>query len=189
LDGASLARRRLVIALEAHPGVEVVFDGPEPGGLFDRLTAIAPDVVVVAVAEGLAATVERVGWTLPSARVLALVDNESDEAIDWVIANGATGVLSRRVDVPEVAAAVADVAAGRPVLDACAAAVLARRLRDAGPAVNGEALEALDLWAAMTGGGARPTPLEPGASRQLAQAMARIRRTTRHAGLRAPEGR
>jgi len=143
VDDVELDRRRLVVALESDPNVEVVGEAATLEQARAKAAAIPPSVTVMTLTLGdvpAVETVEAVLEVAPHTRVLALVTPDDQRSALAAIRVGAVGTVVRDGSRDVALAAVRALAAGESVLDdQTAADVLAEVDRlAAGELVPGE---------------------------------------------------
>jgi len=120
VDDVELDRRRLIVALESDPTVEVVGEAANSEQARAMAAAIPPAVTVMTLTLGDVAAVETVEAVLeqsPSTRVLALVTPDDQRSALAAIRAGAVGTAVRDDSRAVALTAVRALAAGEAVLD------------------------------------------------------------------------
>ncbi|MCX7619678.1 MAG: response regulator transcription factor [Acidimicrobiales bacterium] len=120
-DDYAVTRRRVVVALEQRPDIEVVGEAAEPTSAESIGRETNPDLVLVGSElgqAGAAQTAARIRQGVPSARALVLgIPEDSLDGVEAVKA-GAVGFIDRNTLVENVADAVRTVYGGSPILPA-----------------------------------------------------------------------
>lgn len=105
--------------LAPHPGIEVVAIARDGRGALAAVDAHAPDVVILDVAmpepDGIAVC-RRIARTSPSTRVVVLSASAEMDDVAAAIRAGADAYFTKHMPVEELAARLADIAAGRRML-------------------------------------------------------------------------
>lgn len=96
-DDVPLLRRRLVVALEAEPDIDVMAEAGDGEYAITVCRELAPDVVVLGMRIDLGGplTVAGIREVVPSAHVVMLITHEDEEEAVRAIKAGATGFLNR----------------------------------------------------------------------------------------------
>ena len=128
VDDLELARRRIVVALEVDDGVEVVASvGTLAAGL-SAVSALAPDVVVVALAtdddEAELDLVRRFRALSPGVDVVVVATPDDDADLGRLLGSGVAGIVGRDDPPSSVLAGVRTVADGGLALTPVAAGAL-----------------------------------------------------------------
>ncbi|MBD0862035.1 response regulator transcription factor [Gordonia sp. zg691] len=132
VDDHEIVRRGLVDLLDSSPGIEIVGEAGNCSEARVRIPVVRPDVAVLDVrlpdgngVELCRELLERVDGL----RCLMLTSLTDDEAMMNAILAGASGYVIKDITGMELARAIAEVGAGRSLLDNRAAAALMDRLR------------------------------------------------------------
>ncbi|MFT4397566.1 response regulator transcription factor [Gordonia lacunae] len=132
VDDHEIVRRGLVEILDSASDVEVVGEAATAAQALARIPAVAPDVAVLDVrlpdGNGIELCRELLS-RVDGLRCLMLTSLTDDEAMMDAILAGASGYVIKDITGMELARAIADVGAGRSLLDNRAAAALMDRLR------------------------------------------------------------
>jgi len=132
VDDHEIVRRGLVELLDSVPDVEVVGEAATVAQALARIPAVSPDVAVLDVRLPDGSGIELCRDLLSRVdglRCLMLTSLTDDEAMMDAILAGASGYVIKDITGMELARAIADVGAGRSLLDNRAAAALMDRLR------------------------------------------------------------
>ncbi|MFE0752008.1 MULTISPECIES: response regulator transcription factor [Gordonia] len=132
VDDHEIVRRGLVELLDSVSDVEVVGEAATVAQALARIPAVSPDVAVLDVrlpdGNGIELCRELLS-RVDGLRCLMLTSLTDDEAMMDAILAGASGYVIKDITGMELARAIADVGAGRSLLDNRAAAALMDRLR------------------------------------------------------------
>lgn len=132
VDDHEIVRRGLVELLDSVSDVEVVGEAATVAQARARIPAVSPDVAVLDVrlpdGNGIELCRELLS-RVDGLRCLMLTSLTDDEAMMDAILAGASGYVIKDITGMELARAIADVGAGRSLLDNRAAAALMDRLR------------------------------------------------------------
>jgi DNA-binding NarL/FixJ family response regulator len=119
VDDDDLMRAGLEAVLSSAGTVDVVGEASDGRAALDRVSTLAPDVVLMDVRmpdlDGIAATREVVAAS-PEAKVVILTTFEQDDYIFGALNAGASGFLLKRTSPEELIAAIHTVAAGDSLL-------------------------------------------------------------------------
>ncbi|AFR48269.1 response regulator [Gordonia sp. KTR9] len=132
VDDHEIVRRGLVELLESDPDLEVVGEAATVAQALARVPAVRPDVAVLDVRLPDGSGIELCRELLSSVdglHCLMLTSLTDDEAMMDAILAGASGYVIKDITGMELARAIAEVGAGRSLLDNRAAAALMDRLR------------------------------------------------------------
>src|ERR1043166_9585841 len=118
-DDHTLVRAGLRVLLEKLPGVEVVGEASDGGGVLKLVAAQRPDLVVMDIAmpglNGLEAAA-RMAKEFPGVRVIILSMHDNDEYVWRALKAGVAGYLLKKAATAELAAALQRVARGETYL-------------------------------------------------------------------------
>ncbi|MBR7190798.1 MULTISPECIES: response regulator transcription factor [Gordonia] len=132
VDDHEIVRRGLVELLDSVSDVEVVGEAASVAQALARIPAVSPDVAVLDVrlpdGNGIELCRELLS-RVDGLRCLMLTSLTDDEAMMDAILAGASGYVIKDITGLELARAIAEVGAGRSLLDNRAAAALMDRLR------------------------------------------------------------
>lgn len=132
VDDHEVVRRGLVELLDSVSDVEVVGEAASVAQALARIPAVSPDVAVLDVrlpdGNGIELCRELLS-RVDGLRCLMLTSLTDDEAMMDAILAGASGYVIKDITGMELAQAIAEVGAGRSLLDNRAAAALMDRLR------------------------------------------------------------
>lgn len=132
VDDHEIVRRGLVELLDSVSDVEVVGEAASVAQALARIPAVSPDVAVLDVrlpdGNGIELCRELLS-RVDGLRCLMLTSLTDDEAMMDAILAGASGYVIKDITGMELAQAIAEVGAGRSLLDNRAAAALMDRLR------------------------------------------------------------
>lgn len=132
VDDHEVVRRGLVELLDSVSDVEVVGEAASVAQALARIPAVSPDVAVLDVrlpdGNGIELCRELLS-RVDGLRCLMLTSLTDDEAMMDAILAGASGYVIKDITGMELARAIAEVGAGRSLLDNRAAAALMDRLR------------------------------------------------------------
>ncbi|MBN0971437.1 response regulator [Gordonia sp. JH63] len=132
VDDHEIVRRGLVELLDSVSDVEVVGEAASVAQALARIPAVSPDVAVLDVrlpdGNGIELCRELLS-RVDGLRCLMLTSLTDDEAMMDAILAGASGYVIKDITGMELARAIAEVGAGRSLLDNRAAAALMDRLR------------------------------------------------------------
>lgn len=132
VDDHEIVRRGLVELLDSVSDVEVVGEAATVAQALARIPAVSPDVAVLDVrlpdGNGIELCRELLS-RVDGLRCLMLTSLTDDEAMMDAILAGASGYVIKDITGMELARAIAEVGAGRSLLDNRAAAALMDRLR------------------------------------------------------------
>lgn len=132
VDDHEIVRRGLVELLDSVSDVEVVGEAATVAQALARIPAVSPDVAVLDVrlpdGNGIELCRELLS-RVDGLRCLMLTSLTDDEAMMDAILAGASGYVIKDITGMELAQAIAEVGAGRSLLDNRAAAALMDRLR------------------------------------------------------------
>ncbi|MFC9980672.1 response regulator [Gordonia sp. NPDC127522] len=132
VDDHEIVRRGLVELLDSVSDVEVVGEAATVAQALARIPAVSPDVAVLDVrlpdGNGIELCRELLS-KVDGLRCLMLTSLTDDEAMMDAILAGASGYVIKDITGMELAQAIAEVGAGRSLLDNRAAAALMDRLR------------------------------------------------------------
>jgi two-component system response regulator DevR len=132
VDDHEIVRRGLVELLDSVPDVAVVGEAATVAQALARIPAVSPNVAVLDVRLPDGSGIELCRDLLSRVdglRCLMLTSLTDDEAMMDAILAGASGYVIKDITGMELARAIADVGAGRSLLDNRAAAALMDRLR------------------------------------------------------------
>jgi two-component system response regulator DevR len=132
VDEQEVVRRGVAKVLEGDTQLGVVGEAGSVSEALRRVSAIRPDVAVVAMplSDGSGAHVcERLQALVPGMRCLMLGESTTDETVHAAMRAGAWGYLDKHVTGPALLAAVRRVASGETVFDREAAALSGHRGR------------------------------------------------------------
>jgi DNA-binding NarL/FixJ family response regulator len=126
-DDQMMVRQGFTVLLNAQPDIEVVGQAVDGLDAIDKVTGLAPDVVLMDIRMprlgGIEAT-ERITASTPHIKVLVLTTFDLDEYVYDALRAGASGFLLKDASADQLAEAVRVVAAG----DALLAPVVTRKL-------------------------------------------------------------
>ena len=155
VDDHEIVRRGLVELLDSVSDVEVVGEAASVAQALARIPAVSPDVAVLDVrlpdGNGIELCRELLS-RVDGLRCLMLTSLTDDEAMMDAILAGASGYVIKDITGMELARAIAEVGAGRSLLDNRAAAALMDRLRarqDAAEPADDEGLTNRQIAARM----------------------------------------
>ncbi len=133
-DDSELVRRGIasVLSASASPRIEVVGEASTAGGVLEGCLRTTPDVVLLDIrfpdGTGLEAC-RQLAQALPRTGVIMLTSYSNDGYLYEAIASGAQGYLMKEIDPAGLTRAVADVQAGRSILDPESTARVMRMMR------------------------------------------------------------
>lgn len=133
-DDSELVRRGIasVLSASSSPRIEVVGEASTAGGVLEGCLRATPDVVLLDIrfpdGTGLEAC-RQLAQALPRTGVIMLTSYSNDGYLYEAIASGAQGYLMKEIDPAGLTRAVADVHAGRSILDPESTARVMRMMR------------------------------------------------------------
>src|SRR6266480_92451 len=151
VDDHALIRQALRDRFAREPDIEVVGEAATAQSALALVGSVQPDVAVldVQLPDGDGVTICReIRSAVPETACLMLTGYSGDEALVGAIMAGAAGYVSKENLADTLAAAVRDVAAGKPALDPRAARLAMDLLRGelaTGPGLSGRDRQVLEL--------------------------------------------
>ncbi len=133
-DDSELVRRGIasVLAASSSPRIDVVGEASTAGAVLEGCLRTTPDVVLLDIrfpdGTGLEAC-RQLAQALPRTGVIMLTSYSNDGYLYEAIASGAQGYLMKEIDPAGLTRAVADVQAGRSILDPESTARVMRMMR------------------------------------------------------------
>lgn len=119
VDDHTLFRRGLVALLAGEPALEVVGEAGDAAEAVRRAQALQPDVVLLDNHLPGATGIQALGdlkEAAPAARIVLLTVSEDDQDLQAALRGGAHGYLLKTIDGSALAAAIARVMRGEPVV-------------------------------------------------------------------------
>lgn len=172
VDDHAVVRQGLRALLESRPELVVVGEAADGQDALEQARALRPDVVLLDLLlpdlSGAEVTERLRAAGLPC-KVLILTSSLEDRLVTAAVRAGADGYLLKATRVADLVHAIAEVAAGRRVLDPAATQALFAQLRQTDPLAELSARER-EVFAAMARGRANP---EIAAALQIGEATVR----------------
>jgi NarL family two-component system response regulator LiaR len=172
VDDHAVVRQGLRALLESRPELVVVGEAADGQGALDQARTLRPDVVLLDLLlpdlSGAEVT-ERLRTEGLPCKVLILTSSLEERLVAAAVRAGADGYLLKATRVADLVHAIAEVAAGKRVLDPAATQALFAQLRQADPLAELSARER-EVFAALARGRANP---EIAAALQISEATIR----------------
>jgi len=143
VDDHPLVLAGLVALVRSEPGLQLAGQGVDAASALAEYTRLRPGVMLIDlhIPGGGITAIERIRAMHPQARIVVVTASEGEEDVYRALLAGAAGYLLKTADFDQIAACIAQVAAGRNYLPPALSAKLAGRVK--GNALSPRELEIL----------------------------------------------